>query len=55
MSAGPERFHVIPTNDSAPHRDSLECWCHPTPDSEEPRVIVHRSADGRELIKERAE
>ena len=50
---GAERLHVMPVDDSAEHRDSMDCWCHPTPDAEEPRVIVHHSADGRELSEAR--
>jgi len=43
-------WHVVPVNDSAPHRD-IDCWCEPTPSREEPRVLVHHSADGRELVE----
>ena len=44
-------WHVTPLNDSAPHRESIECWCRPTPATDEPRVLVHHSADGRELTE----
>lgn len=46
-----ERVHVMPVDDTAPHRDTVDCWCNPTPDEEEPLVIVHHSADGRELAE----
>jgi hypothetical protein len=40
--------NVIPADDLRPHEHSLQCWCHPTPDDEQPRVLVHHSLDGRE-------
>jgi hypothetical protein len=47
-----ERVHVIPINDSAPHRDDgTPCWCQPR---EETGVVIHHSADGRELIEARS-
>jgi hypothetical protein len=49
MTAEPERVHVMPEHDSAPHRAATDCWCGPTPEPDEPRVWVHHSADGREI------
>lgn len=42
-------IHVMPVGDLREHlSQGLECWCQPEQDEEEPRVIVHRSMDGRE-------
>lgn len=41
-------IHVVPLNDLREHETSIACWCHPTPDEEEPCVIVHHSLDQRE-------
>lgn len=51
---GPEpidaSIHVYPHDDSAPHvLSGQECWCNPYRDEEEPSVVIHVSADGREL------
>jgi hypothetical protein len=40
--------HIIPRDDLAPHIESRACPCRPTPDPDEPRVIIHHSADMRE-------
>lgn len=41
--------HVVPVNDLFPHVLSYaHCWCHPRLDDDEPSVVVHNSADGRE-------
>ena len=38
----PRRVHVLPVfPGEREHVASPECWCHPTPDSAEPRVLVH--------------
>lgn len=42
-------LHVIPLNDFFPHVLSQHvCWCHPTIDDENPNLVLHNSADGRE-------
>jgi hypothetical protein len=45
--------HVIPVDDAIEHEDCRGCWCQPTvvePDwVGHGKVVVHRSADGREL------
>lgn len=41
-------FHVLPANDLREHEETLECWCKPTPDAEEPAVLIHHSMDKRE-------
>jgi hypothetical protein len=41
-------IHVTPVGDLIPHVDRRDCWCQPTPDADEPRVVVHHSADERE-------
>jgi len=47
--------HVVPIDDLEPHVDARDCWCHPTlvrePDADR-AVVIHHSADGRELIEE---
>jgi hypothetical protein len=40
--------HVIPLDDLREHRVSLKCWCDPTPEADDPRVVVHHSMDQRE-------
>ena len=49
-------IHVVPINDLKEHiQIGLECWCHPKmiiEDLGDLRIIVHASADGRELIEE---
>jgi hypothetical protein len=52
-------LHVVPVHDSAPHRDSPDCWCGPDLDRGSTVeggafLWVHRSADGRELAEPRA-
>lgn len=44
-------IHVIPLDDLRNHEASMECWCNPTPDEEEPLVILHHSMDGREAYE----
>jgi hypothetical protein len=39
---------VKPIDDLRPHDDGMACWCEPTDDE---GVIVHNSADGRELYE----
>jgi hypothetical protein len=41
-------IHVLPVDDLREHRASVECWCHPTPHEDEPKVILHHSMDLRE-------
>jgi hypothetical protein len=43
--------HVIPCGDLREHEASVECFCHPTQDDEEPRLYVHHSLDGREAFE----
>jgi len=43
-----EGVHVFPIGDKRRHIMSLECWCRPRLDKEDP-VIVHNSMDGREF------
>lgn len=45
-------IHVLPINDLREHQEALDCWCNPTPDHEEPSVIIHNSMDGRESYEE---
>jgi hypothetical protein len=41
-------IHVVPLNDLREHTPRIDCWCRPTPDMEEPFVILHHSLDQRE-------
>lgn len=44
-----KHIHVYPTDDLREHvTDGRPCWCQPTPEVDEPSVIVHHSMDGRE-------
>lgn len=36
-------IHVMPTNDIKEHEESIDCWCCPKPDTEEPLVIIHNA------------
>lgn len=40
--------HVVPDDDTYPHLVSMGCWCHPQVELDDTRVVMHRSADGRE-------
>lgn len=41
-------IHVVPLNDLRDHEVSIACWCHPTPDEDEPQIILHHALDQRE-------
>ncbi len=46
---GEQDIHVTPIDDLKDHVElGMACWCHPRRNAEEPNVIVHNSADGRE-------
>lgn len=47
-------IHVLPINDEREHiEDGTTCWCDPQLITDEPElIIVHNSADGRELIEQ---
>lgn len=45
-------YHVTPNNDLREHENAAECWCHPTPDPEQPSLFVHHSMDLREQYEE---
>lgn len=40
--------HVVPCNDTRLHKLCHTCWCEPDVDAEDPFMLVHESADGRE-------
>ena len=46
-----EDLNVMPNEDFREHEASINCWCHPIPDAEQPTVIVHNSMDQRELYE----
>jgi hypothetical protein len=45
--------HVLPVDDLREHEPTRACWCAPTVTQEEDAdaVVVHHSADGRELVE----
>lgn len=45
-----ELIHVYPVGDIKEHLMSCNCWCKPSAHESEPDVIVHNSADSRELF-----
>lgn len=45
-----ETLHVIPIDDYREHTEH-NCWCIPTPDAEEPKVMIHHSMDRREFYE----
>lgn len=55
-------IHVYPVNDLREHEQTRECWCQPTPirglatdrlpHGRDDIVVVHHSADGRELVEQ---
>jgi hypothetical protein len=47
-----ERWHVVPIGDFREHESRPSCWCHPTPDEDDPGVWVHHSMDRREEYEE---
>ncbi len=48
-----ECWHVYPINDLREHvTDGPNCWCNPTPDTEEPNVMIHHAMDQREQYEE---
>jgi hypothetical protein len=45
-------IHVYPLNDLREHvTNGDECWCNPTPDDEEPLLLIHHAMDGREAFE----
>lgn len=51
LGAGVEIIHVIPLDDLREHQVDIYCYCFPTLDQQEERVIVHNAADGREAFE----
>jgi hypothetical protein len=46
-------IHIIPINDEREHDELTSCWCEPKLITDEPEmIVVHRAADGRELVEE---
>ena len=44
--------HLVPCGDLKRHQLDATCWCDPQADEEEPSLIVHNAADGREEFEE---
>lgn len=45
---------VLPINDLREHETARTCWCQPRCEQEDPEggvVVIHQSADGRELVE----
>lgn len=54
-------IHVLPENDLREHAEKRDCWCAPRlerdflddePDADLVVLVIHHSADGRELIEQ---
>lgn len=51
-------YHVLPVNDLREHAEARDCWCEPRVEPVKVcraiigHVVVHQSADGRELIEQ---
>lgn len=44
--------HVLPVADTREHDELRQCWCRPRIDEQSGHaVVVHNSADGRELFE----
>ena len=41
--------HVSPILDQREHDMSVDCWCRPRHDEDDPSIIIHNSLDRREL------
>ena len=46
--------HVLPLDDLFDHDEHRGCWCHPTVEEVwvGNSVVVHHSADGREILED---
>lgn len=42
----------MPLHDLRDHETSRECWCKPTEDEDEPRVVLHHAMDQREQYEQ---
>ncbi len=52
--ANPEDYktcHIVPIQDTRGHTMSHDCWCSPQRDADDPTVLVHSSADQREMYE----
>lgn len=54
-------YHVTPVDDLQKHELTRTCWCRPKIETSDPEtgipypegaLVVHNSADGRELVEE---
>lgn len=51
----PADLHVTPVSDLREHEETRACWCAPRLVQDDPTaavIVVHHSADGRELVEE---
>jgi hypothetical protein len=44
-------LHVMPVNDLREHEMATTCWCLPRVEWHEEALVIHNSADGRELTE----
>ena len=45
-------IHIVPEHDLQDHQEAQTCWCQPKCELIERSIlVVHNSADGRELIE----
>ena len=44
-------LHVVPVDDLREHELTIDCWCNPEEDDEEPTVIIHNAMDERETYE----
>jgi len=45
-------IHTYPLNDLREHEMNRTCWCHPTPDEEFDKLILHHAMDERESYEQ---
>lgn len=49
-------INILPINDEREHEEGTMCWCDPKLITDESElIVVHNSADGRELIEQAEE
>lgn len=56
-------IHVLPINDEREHEETTMCWCgphvewsdHETDEAYSEGLVIHNSADGRELVEQAEE
>jgi len=54
IAGSDSRKHVVPNEDLRPHRHSINCWCRPKVDDEDPFVLIHNAMDELERFEDKA-